>query len=666
MDFYVLPVASWEEQLEEILDIDGARIGFFRSKEQPDKGRIWLFHGNGGGGGDWEKTEVVLPVDAKAGRTTGWVRITLREDLNRQAWDLWVNEVLAGCDAGFQEKATGHTSSYVIMGDAVEHLVLDNLSIGNLNPLGADSDGDGMLDQDEAKIGSDPSLGDVDGTDGTGASFRSRWIELLTQTRLEESLIPLLPIFSAPSGLATEAFRLEVTAPGANAVYYTTDGSEPHPNKSPSLEGPLEIGTTTVIRARSAGENGKLSDIVTAAWIFPEDVVGQKLPEGWPESMKIEGTRTLPLQPEVKVSDSGGELAAAEVAGTFEKAPIVVLAVPPDQLFGELGFYEKSLLPLKASGAAVWIEAETGRSGGAAQATFQVSGESSRNHDVTLKHSFRITFPKAAEAGPVFGVSSFPCDQFVLRNPSQDSWAVGGGHGLHRQSAKYVMDPWASRWLEEQGRRSLRHQWVHVFLNGSYWGVYDAVEQHDSAYQTRHGNGSGKILLAPTSEGPPRAIFGNASGWHATLARLRNLSGLGEKASDQQWEQGTVDVDLEGLIDYMLWNWWLGNYDWPLRNWLLTQDRDKWSFISWDVELCGDREKAEGTEQRLATDAYVRMVQGYTQNSPDVRLLGCWHLKHLCEILGPNSSNPNNAAHLAFLLSSIHETFKRSSAIVAD
>lgn len=605
MDFYVLPVATSQDQMEEMLDIDGARIGFFRSEAEPEKGRFWLFHGDGEGGGEWVRTDVVLNVDVGTGRPDGWVRLTLREDLTRQAWDLWVNETLAGCDAGFQEKASGDTSSYVIMGDAVEHLVLDDLAIGNTNPLGNDADRDGMLDEHESAIGSNPAVADIDELDATGVPLRDKWTKFIAEYELAMANGPQSPVFSRPSGLATQPFSLKITAEGANTVYFTTDGSEPAPATSRVLNDSVDISTTTVIRARAAGSGGKLSDTVTAAWIFPEQVPGQGLPEGWPASLSnTSGTLSFPLYPGVKTSDTGALPSMAEVAATFSQVPIVVLALPPEQLFGDSGIYEQSHLDLSASGALIWIEEKTQRSGGAGKVTFQISGESSRDHEVTMKHSFRAIFPNATDAGPVFGVQTFPCAQIALRNPTQDSWAVGGNQSRYRAGAKYVMDAWASRWLENQGHTALRHQWVHVFLNGCYWGVYDAVEQHDAAYKMRHGESSGEILIAPTSEGAPRAIVGNAASWHERLASLRHLAGFGALASEEQWEHVTSDVDLEGLADYVLWNWWLGNYDWPVKNWLLTKTQGKWSFVSWDAEVCGDWERADGAAQRLAADAY--------------------------------------------------------------
>lgn len=104
-----------------------------------------------------------------------------------------MNETLAGCDAGFQEKASGDTSSYVIMGDAVEHLVLDDLAIGNTNPLGNDADRDGMLDEHESAIGSNPAVADIDELDATGVPLRDKWTKFIAEYELAMANGPQSP-----------------------------------------------------------------------------------------------------------------------------------------------------------------------------------------------------------------------------------------------------------------------------------------------------------------------------------------------------------------------------------------------------------------------------------------------------------------------------------------
>ena len=142
--------------------------------------------------------------------------------------------------------------------------------------------------------------------------------------------------------------------------------------------------------------------------------------------------------------------------------------------------------------------------------------------------------------------------------------------------------------MGEQGHPTLRHRWVHLFLNGTYWGVYDAVEQHDAEYAVRHQLESPPHLVEPDDEGEwsgVRAISGSASGWSEAILRLREKSNSGRAVSLHDWEALSAPFNKPALIDYILWNWWLANGDWPTRNWLASFESSQWNPLSWDAEM---------------------------------------------------------------------------------
>jgi CotH kinase protein/Chitobiase/beta-hexosaminidase C-terminal domain len=592
LDFYVSPAATDDTRLEEMLDIDGARIGFFRAAGHPGQGRIWIFDGDGAGGGFWKKTEAFFPIDPVTGRPAGWVRLTLREDFVMGSWDLWVNGVLVVAAAGFQEETQDHPHSYVILGDTVERLVLDDLSIGGANPLGADTDGDGMLNADENSLGSNSAVADRDAVDAAGVSVQQKWLALL----LAQAVVPLppllpAPVFSTPSAVVQNSFYLTLTSEGAAAVFYTTDGSAPLPANAQTYSGPITVNTTTVIRACAADAAGRTSPLAAGAWIFPDQVAKQPASPWWPaafvQSSSSGISNSFPMRTAMETQITGaGE---AVVAAALPAAPIVVLAVPPSQLTGTNGVYEQSLQAnLKAVGDAIWLGTGSQRSGGAGGVKISISGQSTRNHATTVKHSLRVSLPSLTDAGPVFNANAFPAAQFLLRHPSSDSWVTSAGNDAQLKDARYVSDAWVSQWLGENGKPALRHQWVHVFLNSTYWGVYDAVEQHDAGYAQRHaGAGPERRLVEGAPElgsGSVKAIIGSAAGWTSLLGRLTALVGNGEKTPSQAWTEACATLDVPGLIDYMLWNWWLQNEDWPTKNWLASWEGGKWRFHSWDAE----------------------------------------------------------------------------------
>ncbi len=152
VDCWVHPVAVAKADDAEMLDIDGARIAVFRT-EDPAVAEVWLFDASAGTAGEWVRTAAKLPVAAEGGRADKWMRVTLREDFLRQAWDCWIDGRWVAANLGFHEPHVSHTENYVIMGDAAKDVFLDDLAIDARNPFGVDSDLDGFLDADEKKWG---------------------------------------------------------------------------------------------------------------------------------------------------------------------------------------------------------------------------------------------------------------------------------------------------------------------------------------------------------------------------------------------------------------------------------------------------------------------------------------------------------------------------------
>ena len=67
----------------------------------------------------------------------------------------------------------------------------------------------------------------------------------------------------------------------------------------------------------------------------------------------------------------------------------------------------------------------------------------------------------------------------VLRSAS-DSWI--SPQVAVRSKAQYVRDQWARRTALEMGRLSARGRFVHVCVNGLYWGLYNLIERTDDEY----------------------------------------------------------------------------------------------------------------------------------------------------------------------------------------
>lgn len=129
VDVYIRPHAVEFSEAGEMLDVNSARVGLFRT-EEPSAAAVWVFHGDLLGGGAWQETPLRIVVDPATGQSLEWHRLTLKEDEENQMWDVWLDEVEAGSGLGFQDQWSPEARNYIFMGDSAEPLVLDDLWIG--------------------------------------------------------------------------------------------------------------------------------------------------------------------------------------------------------------------------------------------------------------------------------------------------------------------------------------------------------------------------------------------------------------------------------------------------------------------------------------------------------------------------------------------------------
>ncbi|MEE3199548.1 MAG: chitobiase/beta-hexosaminidase C-terminal domain-containing protein, partial [Planctomycetota bacterium] len=95
------------------------------------------------------------------------------------------------------------------------------------------------------------------------------------------------PAFSVERGCYEEPFTLELTSSDPlAAIRFTTDGSAPTgPNDGALYREPIEIATTTTVRAASFREGYEPSDVMTHTYVFLSQVAGQSNTQpGYPSS----------------------------------------------------------------------------------------------------------------------------------------------------------------------------------------------------------------------------------------------------------------------------------------------------------------------------------------------------------------------------------------------
>jgi hypothetical protein len=418
--------------------------------------------------------------------------------------------------------------------------------------------------------------------------------------------------FSADRGFYTDPLSVEITTETAGAqIYYTTDGSVPgQANPAAKLyANPIPVAKTTTLRAAAFKEDFQPTNVDTHTYIFPALVARQPAsPPGFPSTWSGGFPADYGVDPDVVNSARPGY--------GFEEAllsiPSVSITTDPDGLFGAVrGIYYNPQgrgLAWERAASIELIEPDGSR-GFQVDAGIRMHGNSSRDHGFTPKHPFRIRFRREYGAAklkfPLFEetqIDSF--DELLLRGASTDSWPVvegGAVLGVQRWSAlhaTYMRDQWMRDSQIKMGHPSGDGIYVHLYLNGLYWGLYDLAERPTDSFNAERLGGEKEEydVIKDFAE----LESGNLDAWNAMISMAG--AGLGTDATYQRIQGNNPDgtrnpafpvyLDVDNLIDYMILHIYSGAEDWPHHNWWGARRRGPESqgfkFFVWDQEISND------------------------------------------------------------------------------
>ena len=415
------------------------------------------------------------------------------------------------------------------------------------------------------------------------------------------------PRFDLPHGLYDEAsLTVGITPQGADSeIRYTTDGSEPTAQSTLYTE-PLLLTSTTLLRAVEVKNGSVVSPVATATYIFVNSVLNQpNNPEGYPAKWgkysQITGTAVADYEMDPEMTGDS-ELRPKIIEGLWQ-LPILSLVSDKENFFSRVNDEEKGGIYIYTGPP---VGDATGH-GWTRPASIELFGGPQR-HDLTIdcgmrlhgghgrlaeknpKHSFRLVFkdeygPDKLEY-PLFGEDEPQVfKQLVLRCHFGNSWQ----HWMegNRQEAQYTRDVWARRMQRKMGHTSVNALYVHLFLNGMYWGLYNIAERVDGQFGKDHLGGKKSdidvIKIEEDGGNHIEAAEGTLDAWEEMLETAANA------ADAQSYAKLDTLLDIDAFIDYMLINQYAGNTDWDHHNWYALrrrgQDSQGFRFLCWDTEI---------------------------------------------------------------------------------
>ncbi len=385
--------------------------------------------------------------------------------------------------------------------------------------------------------------------------------------------------FSQKRGHYRSPIEVAISTETPNAtIRFTTDGSEPTQSGNGSTyNSPIDVTTTTVLRARAFRSGYAPTNIDTQTYIFPEAVTTQTRPPGYPTGWQDDSAANYDMDTDISESAQYRDRLLEGLADL----PTLSVATHVNEIFGSGGIYSNTQSDQEAAVSAEYFLPDGANDGMNSEDGFQIDcgmriqGGASRNPSSSNKHSFSLRFRSQYGESklnyklfPESAVEEFNSVQ--LRAMYNNSWIHRSSD--QRQRATMMRDQWIRDSLIAMGQADGGHgHFTHLYINGLYWGVYNLHERLQNDHYAAYNGGDPDTI---DSKNPAD----NVSSFNA----MKSLTAGGT------WEEIAAAIDMDSYIDYYLIQHFGHNDDLKTNgNWRAAgggSSNAPWRFYAWDTE----------------------------------------------------------------------------------
>jgi hypothetical protein len=362
---------------------------------------------------------------------------------------------------------------------------------------------------------------------------------------------------------------------------------------------------------------------------------------GLPATWGTNGNKAVPADYEMDPEIVNDPVYRDRMVHALKSVPAFYITMASEDLFGaDHGIYSHpqqtgSESERRASITFTWLDAHAGFE---LNCGIRIQGGWNRRPEESPKHSFRLTFRKkygGVLKFPLFGEAApAQFETLILRGGNNNSWLHWSGE--ERRRADFIRDQWMRDAYRDMGHPSPRGLFVHLYLNGLYWGLYNLCERPDATFAAAHFGGSPKDY---DSRNADKILEGDDVVWKKLFA-LAN-AGLADPA---HYSEVSALLDLPVFCDFMLVNLYGANADWDrASNWYAARQRKadgRFYFFVWD----GERTLEKINDNTIAFDddqSPARLFQKLRAN-PEFRKLFTRRARLHC--LGDGALSPAAAA----------------------
>jgi len=400
------------------------------------------------------------------------------------------------------------------------------------------------------------------------------------------------PQFSHDRGFYDAGFNLTISTETVGAVIrYTTDGSEPTPDTGQIYSGPVPITTTSVIRALAYKPDQPATRVSTQTYLFLEDILQQ--PEdvaGYPNDNYSVGVGSARHDYEMDPAIVNDPAYSQSIRDGLLGIPSLAISSSIEDIFGNDGFYDSDA----EKAVSIEIIDPTG-----ATTNLQVDGGIEPHSHDRLKRSLRLSFKdeygptqwltNLLQNGPLNGdTASDGLDHIVLRAGNNRAWS----RSWNPDATTFTEDQWYRDTQIALSGYGSHGTFVHLYINGLYWGLYNPVERPGEKFQADYFGGDDEGYYTLNHDGRTR---GDSTRWDYLSGPLidKDLSDPTNYAELQEY------LDTENFTDYLLLNWYQATTDWPNNNYYLGNRNDEPGpvrYFAWDGEWSWDQGNGFSTD----------------------------------------------------------------------
>ena len=458
-------------------------------------------------------------------------------------------------------------------------------------------------------------------------------------------------VFAIRRGFYDSPFSLVISTatPGAS-IRYTTNGSWPGETTGTIYTGPITVDRAMVVKAIAYRAGYVSTNIDTHTYIIPSSVIAQTpanvqsvygLPSSWGGQTPYYGM------------NGNSNANPANMADDLLTVPSLSIAIDTNDMFGTSGIYSNpgasgSAWERKTSLELVDPSDPTGVGNFQRNCAIRIQGGAFRSFGLTRKKSFRVLFKSEYGTSnqptdgpgtlkfPLFGSAPGIAQEFqtlIFRMESNDGWQWSGA-GAQPQ---YARDEFGRRTQLALGQTAPHGRYLHLYINGVYWGLYNVVERPDSSFAESYIEGAVREDWEGQNSGSPINDATNLSNWNNLLSAAGAISSAGTNAArDAAFLKACgfnpdgspnpafpVWCDPSNNADYFITNWYAGNSDWPNKNYYGGIDalppRNGYKYFMWDSEWSLFL-RSDTNYNRITNYSGIAAANDGLQDSPEFRL----------------------------------------------